>query len=191
MLLFNLQYLLHLRPVKNWLAFDLRLHAHLAHRLAFWKAKAYLQLPEQSDEPAPPNTALPNDGNFLPTEAGLVVNGLIGNEAEQCGGDKPGDEVTTPLKAEPAGATAGGRSGSSPISQFPNRASWLAKRLQERSWNKHDVERKNGPRHKTVQKILNGQHVREDVLKKLAEALSAAPPSLKLPPIDLLGIPPD
>jgi len=56
--------------------------------------------------------------------------------------------------------------------QFPNRASWLAERLYERSWNKHDVWRRSGPDHKTIQKILDGERVREDVLEKLAKALS-------------------
>jgi hypothetical protein len=74
---------------------------------------------------------------------------------------------------------------------FRRRASWLATRLHERSWNRHDVERNNGPHHKTVQKILNGRHVREDVLKKLADALSAAPSSLKLPRVNLPDIPTD
>lgn len=72
---------------------------------------------------------------------------------------------------------------------FLRRALWLAERLHERSWNKHDVERNNGPHHKTVQKILNGEHVREDVLKKLADALSGAPVSLKLPRVNLTDIP--
>jgi hypothetical protein len=81
----------------------------------------------------------------------------------------------------------------SPVSgpRFPKRASWLATRLHERSWNKHDVERNDGPNHKTVQKILNGEHVREDMLNKLAEALSAAPSSLKLPRVTLHDIPTD
>ncbi len=73
--------------------------------------------------------------------------------------------------------------------QFPKRASWLKTRLHERSWNKHDVGRNNGPHHKTVQKILDGEHVREDVLIKLAEALSAAPSSLKLQRVTLPDIP--
>jgi hypothetical protein len=50
--------------------------------------------------------------------------------------------------------------------------SWLHYRLHERSWNKHDVSRQCGPDHKTVQKILDGLPVREDVLEKLAKALS-------------------
>ena len=70
-------------------------------------------------------------------------------------------------------------------------ASWLATRLRERSWNKHDVERHSGPNHKTVQKILSGEPVRAETLNKLARALSNAPSSLKLPQVNLLDIPAD
>jgi hypothetical protein len=56
--------------------------------------------------------------------------------------------------------------------QFPNRATWLADQLRERSWNKHDPSRQSGPDHKTVQKILDGEFVRVDVLEKIADALS-------------------
>jgi hypothetical protein len=55
---------------------------------------------------------------------------------------------------------------------FPKRAAWLNERLRERGWNKHDISRQGGPDHKTVQKILDGERVREDVLEKIAQALS-------------------
>ncbi len=73
--------------------------------------------------------------------------------------------------------------------RFPDRAAWLNERLRERSWNKHDVSRQGGPHHKTVQKIRDGRHVREDLLEKLAKALSSAPFSRKLPAVNLLDIP--
>ncbi len=57
-------------------------------------------------------------------------------------------------------------------SRLYRRAGWLADRLQERNWSKHDVSRHNGPDHKTVQKILDGDPVRADVLGRLAHALS-------------------
>ena len=66
---------------------------------------------------------------------------------------------------------------------------WLNDRLRERSWNKHDVSRQGGPDRKTVQKILDGRPVREDLFEKLAEALSKAPASKKLPAVNLLDIP--
>jgi hypothetical protein len=72
---------------------------------------------------------------------------------------------------------------------FPERAAWLNDRLRERSWNKHEVSRQGGPDHKTVQKIRDGARVREDVLDKLAKALSNAPDSKKLPKVSLLDIP--
>ena len=55
---------------------------------------------------------------------------------------------------------------------FPARASWLKERLRERAWNKHDLSRQGGPDNKTVQKVLDGFRVREDVLQKIADALS-------------------
>jgi len=45
--------------------------------------------------------------------------------------------------------------------------------LHDLSWNKHDPYRRGGPDHKTVQKILDGLRVREDVFTKLATALSS------------------
>ena len=89
-----------------------------------------------------------------------------------------------------AAAGKGGK-GEGPILQFPNRASWLKDRLQERSWNKHDVSRQGGPDRKTVQKILDSQQIREDVLEKLATALSKAPASKKLPNVTVLDVPRD
>jgi len=68
--------------------------------------------------------------------------------------------------------------------RFPGRAIWLADRLQERSWSKHDVSRFGGPDQRTVQKILDGASVRADVLGGLAQALSK-----KLPKVDLMDIP--
>jgi hypothetical protein len=69
-LLFDFKYVYYLRIFMNSQAFDLRLRAHLSNRLAFWEAKAYLQLPEQSeskspiDQSASPASApLPNGGN--------------------------------------------------------------------------------------------------------------------------------
>jgi len=56
--------------------------------------------------------------------------------------------------------------------QFPNRAKWLQDRLRERAWNKHDLARRGGADHKTVQKILDGFPVREEVLQKIADGLS-------------------
>jgi hypothetical protein len=55
---------------------------------------------------------------------------------------------------------------------FHNRAVWLQKELAARAWNKHDLYRYGGPDNKSVQKILDGFKVREDVLEKVANALS-------------------
>ena len=72
------------------------------------------------------------------------------------------------------------------ISEFPKRADWLQTRLKERAWDENDVQRQGGPDRKTVQKILRGEEVREEVLEKLARALSA-----KKNKVDLLDIPSD
>jgi hypothetical protein len=55
---------------------------------------------------------------------------------------------------------------------FLRRAAWLQTRLLERSWNKHDPKRQRGPDPKTIDRILLGKAVREDVLEKLAKCLS-------------------
>ena len=55
---------------------------------------------------------------------------------------------------------------------FPARASWLKDRLLERGWSNSDPSGHEGPDRKTVQKILRGDAVRNDVLQKLADALS-------------------
>jgi hypothetical protein len=67
---------------------------------------------------------------------------------------------------------------------FPARAAWLKDRLRERSWNKHDLSSHGGPDHKTVQKILDGLSVREDVLEKVAKGLS-----MKNAEVNVLDIP--
>jgi DNA-binding Xre family transcriptional regulator len=72
------------------------------------------------------------------------------------------------------------------IPEFPKRAEWLKARLKERAWDENDVHRQRGPDRKTVQKILRGEAVREDILEKLAKALSA-----KKNEVDLLDIPSD
>jgi hypothetical protein len=57
-------------------------------------------------------------------------------------------------------------------SAFPARASWLKDRLLERGWSNSDPAGYDGPDRKTIQKILRGESVRNDVLQKLADALS-------------------
>jgi hypothetical protein len=57
--------------------------------------------------------------------------------------------------------------------RYPVRAAWLQAHLVERNWTKHDLARYGGPDPKTTQKVLDGLSVREDVLRKIAEGLSA------------------
>jgi hypothetical protein len=69
-------------------------------------------------------------------------------------------------------------------SMFPQRADWLRARLKERAWNRNNPLRYRGPDPKTIDKILAGATVREDVLEKLANALSQ-----KVKKVTLLDIP--
>jgi len=55
---------------------------------------------------------------------------------------------------------------------FPKRAKWLREKLRERSWDKNDLRSWGGPDRKTIQKILDGFPVRQDVLERLAQAFS-------------------
>lgn len=56
--------------------------------------------------------------------------------------------------------------------KFAARTAWLNQRLLERGWSTSDPYTHGGPNRKTVEKMLRGGRVRNDVLKKLAEALS-------------------
>lgn len=89
--------------------------------------------------------------------------------------------TTEPAASVPAGGQQNGLVAENP--QYKNRARWLREQLKLRSWNKHDVERKRGPNHKTVQRILDGSDVRVDVLEKLATALSAKGGKIEPPDI--------
>jgi hypothetical protein len=53
-----------------------------------------------------------------------------------------------------------------------SRASWLQERLRERGWGSADASAFGGPDRKTIEKILDGKIVRNDILEKLATALS-------------------
>src|ERR1039458_6579259 len=79
-----------------------------------------------------------------------------------------------------------GRSGARAETTFPARALWLKDRLLERGWSNSDPAEYVGPDRKTVQKILRGEAVRNDVLQKLAGALSQ-----KHGKVDVLDIPQD
>ena len=71
-------------------------------------------------------------------------------------------------------------------SQFQARTAWLKDRLAERAWNRNHPAKHGGPDPKTIDKILAGRDVREDVLEKLATALSK-----KRKKVDLTEIPRD
>lgn len=82
---------------------------------------------------------------------------------------EPKPEVSIGPEAIPIIVSANSRS---PVPQFPERALWLHERLLERGWSTSDPYSHRGPDRKTVEKILRGEKVRNDVLEKLAEALS-------------------
>jgi hypothetical protein len=86
-------------------------------------------------------------------------------------------ELATPQAGKPATSAERRedsvvRGGATPDSTFPVRASWLKARLLERGWSNSDPAERDGPDRKTIQKILRGESVRNDVLQKLADALS-------------------
>ncbi len=58
------------------------------------------------------------------------------------------------------------------IPEFTNRALWLKDRMLERGWSNTDSSKYRGPDRKTIEKILRGEAVRNDILEKLADALS-------------------
>jgi hypothetical protein len=70
--------------------------------------------------------------------------------------------------------------------RFPKRAEWLKRELAARGWTAEDVPKWRGPDAKTVRKILRGMSVREDVLSRLATALSG---STKFRPVRTEEIP--
>ena len=80
-------------------------------------------------------------------------------------------KVPTPA-TKPSSGVAMTASGFPADRQFPNRAAWLGDRLLERGWSNLDVAQFGGPDRKTVEKILRGDAVRNDVLVKLADSLS-------------------
>lgn len=67
---------------------------------------------------------------------------------------------------------AGGGKGAALMQRFPNRALWLKDKLLERGWSHSDPSEFGGPDRKTIEKILRAEPVRNDVLQKLANALS-------------------
>jgi hypothetical protein len=52
--------------------------------------------------------------------------------------------------------------------------------LDERGWDKYDLADYGGPNHRTTEKVLAGLAVREDVLPKIAEGLSASGATVNL-----------
>lgn len=106
--------------------------------------------------------------------------------AEQTGATGLSDGSSARAGAVPTEQAAIDDRPSSP--QYPNRATWLNQRLTERQWTKHTVQGHEGPEHRTVQKVLDGQSVGDLVLNRLATALSQ---SKKHPPVAVVDIPQD
>jgi hypothetical protein len=120
----------------------------------------------------------------------LLKDAQVRPEAATRAAEGGGGKVQAPaLTQAPAAeiAVAGkGRSGAAPIPQFPHRASWLRERLRERGWSNSDPSKYRGPDRKTIEKILRGEAVRNDIPEKLAQALSA-----KYSSVRVLDIPQD
>jgi hypothetical protein len=79
------------------------------------------------------------------------------------------------------------------VKRYPRRAAWLDNQLRIRKWTKHTLQSFGGPNRASTQKILDSLPVRDVVLERVAEALSAAPPtqSLKDPRVESDNIPQD
>lgn len=79
--------------------------------------------------------------------------------------------------------------------RFPNRAAYLASEMQKRSFvtpqrrrmvlTANGIEKLDGPSKHSVKKILKGESVREDVLEKLAKALTRADSSRPVTVVDI------
>ena len=75
------------------------------------------------------------------------------------------------METREAGADGEPSEGAVSVGQFPKRATWLKAKLEEREWNKHNLQQSGGPEHRTTQKILDGLNVQEDVLRKVLAGL--------------------
>jgi hypothetical protein len=96
------------------------------------------------------------------------------------------DNTLPVLSGVDSRTAADGRGNMSGQPSFPNRATWLKNRLLERGWGNSHPSQYRGPDRKTVEKILRGEGVRNDVLEKLADALSR-----KRDKVTVLSIPQD
>jgi hypothetical protein len=94
---------------------------------------------------------------------------------------------TAAATSHPAGETTPA------VQRFPKRAAWLKERLRERGWNEHDLQRANGPEHRTGKKILAGSAVQDHVLSRVVIALQSkmSYKGFKLQPIEDSDVPKD
>jgi hypothetical protein len=147
--------------------FDLTLY----NSLKAWQTR-YRQGRVDGSDAKPPTTETEADKAIRTDEVGVAKDTSRHAEVP---GEAPSDR-TAPVEHidEDTRDTEDADSGrtAKSASRFPNRALWLKSRLLERSWNKHDLARKAICDKNTVQKILNGLRVREDILGKIADGLS-------------------
>jgi hypothetical protein len=112
--------------------------------------------------PQAPAVAPENPGG--PNVAGVPATETEGNQDSSAPPDliaqraNPGNAVVAPTKLP---------------RRYPNRATWLRARLDERGWTPRDLQEAGGPEHRTTTgKILEGEAVQRRVLKSLARGLS-------------------
>jgi hypothetical protein len=113
------------------------------------------------------------------TLAALVKEGTARARGEEL------KRLEASTKAKDDAGKAEGGNGAAPISRFLNRASWLKERLLERGWSHSDPSKFGGPDRKSIEKIIRGEPVGNNVLEKLAKALS----SQKLTKVTVFDIP--
>jgi hypothetical protein len=174
----------------------------LTERVEYWKSQAFRCLAEQQvhdetvDAGADLTARLPHQAgtrflNATDTPRTPEPSAVGDSDTETVCQQQTGDRI---IRTESPGGKGRGRDSSKHKTEareakFPVRALWLKERLDERAWNKHDVSRHSGPNHKSVQKILDGYSVREDLLEKLANALSQSSSSQKRSAVNILDIP--
>jgi hypothetical protein len=98
-------------------------------------------------------------------ESTKIMRGILGTP-------KPSVVPATLLSTQPPQISSESKQKRATHETFPHRGKWLRDRLKERGWNKNHLSGFGGPDRKTVQRVLDGFAVREEVLEKLVTALN-------------------
>jgi hypothetical protein len=138
----------------------------LEGQAAYW-ADRFRQQESASGSATQPPEPPPEESRFAAAEPGAPI-ALAATPT-------PAQEHEIPPASDPNAAVV-----PEVVKRYPRRAAWLDKQLRIRGWTKHDLQRFGGPDRATTQKMLDGLPVREDVLERVARALSAQDPQVKV-----------